>query len=418
MNGNDLTTFSDLGLAESLLRAVAAEGYETPTAIQVAAIPHGLAGDDLLGIAQTGTGKTAAFVLPMLQCLAAEATKPQPKSCRALILAPTRELAAQILDCIRAYGKFMKLTATLVVGGVKPGPQIVALARGVDILVATPGRLLDHMSTGAVRIDAVRTVVLDEADQMLDLGFMPAIRRIMAKTPKARQTQLFSATMPPAIRALANDFLKSPKEVQATPVSRPIERITQRVIATSAEEKRAVLTEILKTEAKGRTIVFTRTKHGADRVTKHLNAAGLSAVAIHGNKSQNQRTRALDGFKSAEIRILVATDIAARGIDVDGIEHVVNFELPNVPEVYVHRIGRTARAGADGIAITLCDPMERKLLRDIERLIGRTLLQDGHAPGVESPRPAQQKPDGRNKPAAARNRRRKPSSPRRMSDAA
>ncbi len=413
-NGNDLTTFSDLGLAESLLRAVAAEGYETPTAIQAAAIPHGLAGEDVLGIAQTGTGKTAAFVLPMLQRLAADGRKPEPRTCRALILAPTRELAAQILDCIRAYGRFLKLSSTLVVGGVKAGPQIKALTPGVDILVATPGRLLDHMGEGVVRIDTARVVVLDEADQMLDLGFFPAIRRIMAKTPKTRQTQLFSATMPEAIRALAADFLKAPKEVRATPVSKPVERIAQRVIETAAEDKRAVLTDILRNEAQGRTIVFTRTKHGADRVAKHLAQAGLPAAAIHGNKSQNQRIRALEAFKSAETRILVATDIAARGIDVDGVEHVVNFELPNVPEVYVHRIGRTARAGANGIAISLCDPMERKLLRDIERLIGKTLLQASPAPSNGLPRPG--KPEG-SKTAPTRRRRRK-HSPRRVSDAA
>lgn len=409
-----MKTFADLGLAESLLRAVAAEGYEAPTAIQAAAIPHGLAGEDVLGIAQTGTGKTAAFVLPMLQRLAAEGRKPEPKTCRALILAPTRELAAQILDCIRAYGRFLKLSSTLVVGGVKAGPQIKALTPGVDVLVATPGRLLDHMGEGAVRIDTARIVVLDEADQMLDLGFFPAIRRIMAKTPKTRQTQLFSATMPEPIRALAADFLKSPKEVRATPVSKPVERIDQRVIETPAESKRAVLTEILKTEAVGRTIVFTRTKHGADRVAKHLAQAGLPAAAIHGNKSQNQRIRALEAFKSAEMRILVATDIAARGIDVDGVEHVVNFELPNVPEVYVHRIGRTARAGANGIAISLCDPMERKLLRDIERLIGKSLLQGSPASGNGTAHPG--KPEG-SKSASTRRRRRKPS-PRRISDAA
>ena len=415
MNGDDLTNFGELGLAESLLRAVAAEGYETPTAIQIAAIPLGLAGHDVVGIAQTGTGKTAAFVLPILQRLSAEAVRPQPRTCRALILAPTRELAAQIADCIRSYGRFLKLTSTIVVGGVKPGPQIAALARGVDILVATPGRLLDHMGGGAVRLDAVTTVVLDEADQMLDLGFMPAIRRILAKTPAGRRTALFSATMPPPIRQLAADFLKNPKEVQATPVSRPVELIEQRVIAVAAADKRAVLVDLLTAEAKGRTIVFTRTKHGADRVVKQLLQAGLPAAAIHGNKSQNQRTRTLATFKSGETRILVATDIAARGIDIDGVSHVVNFELPNVPEVYVHRIGRTARAGAAGIAITLCDPAERGLLRDIEKLIARTLLNDGgSSAAAPKNRPAQ--PNQR-KPATARRRRRK-TSPRTLPNAA
>ncbi|MBN2752977.1 MAG: DEAD/DEAH box helicase [Rhodospirillaceae bacterium] len=410
-----MTNFSELGLAESLLRAVAAEGYETPTAIQTAAIPLCLTGHDVLGIAQTGTGKTAAFVLPLLQRLSAEAVAPQPRTCRALILAPTRELAAQIADCIRSYGRFLKLSSTMVVGGVKAGPQIAALNRGVDILVATPGRLLDHMGSGVVRLDTVRTVILDEADQMLDLGFMPAIRRILTKTPKQRQTCLFSATMPPPIRQLAAEFLKNPKEVQATPVSRPVERIAQRVIPVAAADKRTVLVNLLRGEANGRTIVFTRTKHGADRVAKHLAQAGLTAAAIHGNKSQNQRTRALDGFKTGETRILVATDIAARGIDIDAVSHVVNFELPNVPEVYVHRIGRTARAGAEGTAITLCDPAERGLLRDIEKLIARTLLKDGGSSAVvPQNRPAQ--PEER-KPTTARRRRRK-TSPRTLPNAA
>ncbi len=417
MNGPDLTTFSELGLTESLLRAIAAEGYETPTAIQIAAIPLGLAGHDVVGIAQTGTGKTAAFVLPLLQRLSAEAARPQPRTCRALILTPTRELAAQIDDCIRAYGRFLKLSSAVVVGGVKAGPQIAALARGVDILVATPGRLLDHMGSGAARLDAVGAVVLDEADQMLDLGFLPAIRRILAKTPAARRTALFSATMPPPIRALADDFLKSPKEVRATPVSRPVDLIEQRVIAVASADKRAVLVDLLTAEATGRTIVFTRTKHGADRVVKHLTQAGIAATAIHGNKSQSQRTRTLAAFKSGETRILVATDIAARGIDIDEVSHVVNFELPNVPEVYVHRIGRTARAGASGVAITLCDPAEeRGLLRDIEKLIARTLLHDGGAPAAvqKKTRPAQPGPQ---KPASARRRRRK-SSPRTLPNAA
>ena len=412
-----MTTFSELGLTESLLRAIAAEGYETPTAIQIAAIPLGLAGHDVVGIAQTGTGKTAAFVLPLLQRLSAEAARPQPRTCRALILTPTRELAAQIDDCIRAYGRFLKLSSAVVVGGVKAGPQIAALARGVDILVATPGRLLDHMGSGAARLDAVGAVVLDEADQMLDLGFLPAIRRILAKTPAARRTALFSATMPPPIRALADDFLKSPKEVRATPVSRPVDLIEQRVIAVASADKRAVLVDLLTAEATGRTIVFTRTKHGADRVVKHLTQAGIAATAIHGNKSQSQRTRTLAAFKSGETRILVATDIAARGIDIDEVSHVVNFELPNVPEVYVHRIGRTARAGASGVAITLCDPAEeRGLLRDIEKLIARTLLHDGGAPAAvqKKTRPAQPGPQ---KPASARRRRRK-SSPRTLPNAA
>ncbi len=372
-----MTQFKDLGLAEPLLRALDAEGYSNPTPIQAKSIPALLEGGDLLGTAQTGTGKTAAFVLPLLQQIATQRKKPQSKHCTALILAPTRELAAQIADSIATYGKHVRHSATVVVGGVKPGPQIRKMQQGIDILVATPGRLLDHMGTGAIKLDSTSTIVLDEADQMLDMGFIPAIRRIMAKLPADRQTLLFSATMPPPIKALADDFLDRPTEVSIGAVSRPIDKIDQRVIRVDKANKNRTVIELLTNANLDRAIVFTRTKHGADKVKKQLERAGLAASAIHGNKSQNQRTRTLEGFKSGRVTVLVATDIAARGIDVDGVSHVVNYDLPNVPEAYVHRIGRTARAGKSGEAVTLCDSAERGLLRDIEKLIGRAIPIEG-----------------------------------------
>jgi ATP-dependent RNA helicase RhlE len=365
-----LTQFKDLGLAEPILKAVTAEGYTNPTPIQAGVIPAMLTGQDIVGIAQTGTGKTAAFTLPLLHEISKQKMGPAPKTCRALIMAPTRELAAQIADSIRAYGKYMRHSVTVVVGGVKPGPQIRALARGVDVVVATPGRLLDHVSRGVLRLDRTTTVILDEADQMLDLGFVPAIRQIMASTPDERQTLLLSATMPKQIRRLANDFLTRPVEVSVAPNSKPIDRIDQSVIFAEKVDKRKMLAPLLSEDDVECAIVFTRTKHGADKVTKDLIKSGLQASAIHGNKSQNQRQKTLDGFKSGNIKILVATDIAARGIDVSGVSHVINFELPNISESYVHRIGRTARAGKSGIAISFCDGEERAYLRDIEKLIG------------------------------------------------
>ncbi len=372
-----LTKFTDLGLAEALLRAVAQEGYESPTPIQEKVIPPLLEGRDVLGIAQTGTGKTAAFVLPLLNQINADGGRPASKSCRGLILTPTRELATQIAEEIRRYSKFMRASLTVVVGGVKPGPQIRNLARGVDIVVATPGRLLDHLQTGAIDLSLTKFVVLDEADQMLDLGFLPPIKKILAKVPRARQTALLSATMPAEIRGLAAQFQKDPVEVSVAPVSRPIEQIEQSVIAADASTKKDVLAKLLSEAEVTRAIVFCRTKHGSDKLTKHLTNVGLKAVAIHGNKSQNQRERALDAFKKGETPILVATDIAARGIHVNNISHVFNYELPEVAEVYVHRIGRTARAGSTGIAVSLCDPAERKLLRAIERLTNIPLTRAG-----------------------------------------
>ncbi|MFN3231463.1 MAG: DEAD/DEAH box helicase [Alphaproteobacteria bacterium] len=414
-----MTQFKDLGLAEPLLKALDAEGYTTPTPIQAKAIPALMEGGDLLGMAQTGTGKTAAFVLPLLQQIATARRKPQPKRCGALILAPTRELAAQIADSIATYGQNVRHSATVVVGGVKPGPQIRKLAQGVDILVATPGRLLDHMGTGAIRLDETTTIVLDEADQMLDMGFIPAIRKVMEKLPRDRQTLLFSATMPKEIKGLANDFLTDPVEVSIGPASRPIDKIDQRVIRVDRADKGRSLIDLLKTADLERAIVFTRTKHGADKVKRQLEKAGLPAGAIHGNKSQNQRTKALDAFKKGTAPVLVATDIAARGIDVSGVSHVVNFDLPDVSEAYVHRIGRTARAGKSGEAISLVDSGERGLLRDIEKLIGRELPIEGewsHISEEERPkrgggRPRQGKPQGAKshsaKPAGGRPKRRR-----------
>ncbi len=368
-----MTNFNDLGLAEPILRALEAEGYTQPTPIQTQGIPVAMAGHDIMGIAQTGTGKTASFVLPILDRLARNDKRPNPKAAEALILAPTRELVAQIAENIRKYSKHMRVSVSIIVGGVKPGPQIRKLAGGSHIIVATPGRLLDHMNNGYVTLGQTSYVVLDEADHMLDLGFIPDIRRIMKQLPKKRQTALFSATMPTQIKALGRDFQTDPVEVAVTAVARPIERIAQSVKLLDQASKRHALTSILSATEVERAIVFTRTKRGADRVSQQLQGAGLAATAIHGNKSQGQRVRALASFKSGEIKIMVATDIAARGIDIDDVSHVVNYELPDVPEAYVHRIGRTARAGRSGIAISLCDPSEVKLLREIEKLIGSKL---------------------------------------------
>jgi len=363
-----MTSFSDLGLAAPLMAAVAAANYTVPTPIQAQAIPPALAGRDVLGIAQTGTGKTAAFTLPILTRLQS-GPRAMPPAPRALILAPTRELAAQIGETVRLLGRRLATRVAVTFGGVPKGRQIRALAAGVDVLVATPGRLLDLMADRAVRLDRVEVLVLDEADHMLDLGFIVPIRRIVAHVPAQRQTMFFSATMPKEIAALADGMLRDPVRVAVTPVATTAEKVEQRVIFVEQAAKRRVLARLLAADAQGRTLVFTRTKHGADRVVKHLAEDGIAAEAIHGNKSQSQRERALAAFRSGRTRVLVATDIAARGIDVTGIDHVINFELPNVPESYVHRIGRTARAGAAGAAISLCDGTERPFLRDIEKLI-------------------------------------------------
>jgi ATP-dependent RNA helicase RhlE len=364
-----MTKFSDLGLAKPLLDALAAKGYDTPTPIQVQAIPPLLEGKDLCGIAQTGTGKTAAFALPSLQYLDANPRHPQPLHCRMLVLSPTRELAAQIADSFRDYSKNLsKFRVETVFGGVPIGKQIRALSQGVDVLVATPGRLLDLIDQRALHLRNVEIFVLDEADQMLDLGFIHALQRIDKMLPKERQSLFFSATMPKSISDLGNRFLNNPVRVSVAPQSTTAERVKQFVTFVSASEKQALLTLTLKAEDIDRALIFTRTKHGADRVVKFLHASDIGCAAIHGNKSQPQRTQALQAFRSGQIKILVATDIAARGIDVSGVSHVFNFEMPNVPEQYVHRIGRTARAGADGIAISFVDGEERGWLKQIERL--------------------------------------------------
>jgi len=369
-----LTQFSTLGLAKPLLTALADKGYATPTPIQAQAIPDVLAGRDLLGIAQTGTGKTAAFALPILHRLA-ETRRPAPRrGCRCLVLAPTRELATQIADSFRAYGRHLGLSVEVVFGGVKYGPQIRALAGGVDVLVATPGRLIDHIQEKVANLSAVEVFVLDEADQMLDLGFLPPIRRIVATLPKERQNLFFSATMPVEIGKLAAELLKDPARVSVAPSATTAEKVEQRVIFVEAERKRVLLAELFADAGLKRTLVFTRTKRGADRVAKHLVQSGVGAESIHGDKSQGQRERALRAFKAGQARALVATDIAARGIDIAAVSHVINFELPNVPEAYVHRIGRTARAGASGIAISLVANDERVLLRDIQKLTRQAVL--------------------------------------------
>jgi ATP-dependent RNA helicase RhlE len=373
------SSFSQLALIEPLQRALSAENYHTPTPIQAQAIPHLLAGRDVLGVAQTGTGKTAAFALPILQRLAQARVAPAPKSARALVLTPTRELALQIDESFRSYGRFLHLRQAVIFGGVGQQPQVAAMARGVDILVATPGRLLDLMNQRHVRFDGLSVFVLDEADRMLDMGFIRDVKRIVATLPKERQTLLFSATMPGDIASLAQSVLKSPVRVEVTPAASTVERIDQRVLFVDSGNKRSLLAEVLRDPQISRALVFARTKHGADRITKELARGKVQAAAIHGNKSQSARVQALESFRTGRVRVLVATDIAARGIDIDGITHVINFDLPHVPESYVHRIGRTARAGADGIALSFCSAEERDLLRDIEKLTRRKLaIVDNH----------------------------------------
>ena len=368
-----LTQFTDLGLSQPVLDALKADGYVTPTPIQAQAIPAVLAGRDLMGIAQTGTGKTAAFALPIIEQLGKNPRMAPRRGCRALILSPTRELATQIAESFKSYGRNVKLSVAIVFGGVAAGPQIRKLANGVDILVATPGRLLDHIDGKMLRLDQVEHFVLDEADQMLDLGFIHAIRRVIPMLPHRRQTLFFSATMPKAIKDLADGMLTDPAMVAVTPVAKTADRVEQSIVFVEQAGKRAVLTEILKSPDMSRALIFTRTKHGADKVVRQLEQDGVNAAAIHGNKSQPQRERALGSFRTGHIKVLVATDIAARGIDVDAVSHVVNYDVPNVAEAYVHRIGRTARAGAAGVAISLVANDERAYLRDIERLIKQSV---------------------------------------------
>ncbi|MGD8863319.1 MAG: DEAD/DEAH box helicase [Myxococcales bacterium] len=393
--------FTELSLVPELLAGVQAAGYSEPTPIQQQAIPPALQGRDVLGTAQTGTGKTAAFALPVLQRL--EALVGEETAVRALILTPTRELAAQIDESIRGYGKELELWHTCIFGGVSAGPQIAELRRGVDLVIATPGRLLDLIEQKALTLDQVGLFVLDEADRMLDMGFLPDVKRIVKQLPDKRQTLFFSATMPPEIEALAQAMLRDPVSVSVAPVSSTVDAIEQSLYFVDKPDKRRLLVDLLRNPAVTRGLVFSRTKHGANRIVQHLQRAGIDSAAIHGNKSQGARVRALEGFRSGALRILVATDVAARGIDVEGVSHVLNFDLPNVPETYVHRIGRTARAGASGQALSFCDDEERAYLVDIERLIGK------HIPRVEEhpypptrPAPPITDLEGRSRPASKR----------------
>jgi ATP-dependent RNA helicase RhlE len=445
-----LTTFDQLGLAEPLLRAVREEGYHTPTPIQLAAVPPVLAGRDLMGCAQTGTGKTAAFALPTLQRLGTAGGSTAPRATprpsvrsfappprkgnrrnqpgrdfrravdrppiRALVLAPTRELAAQIAASFTAYGRFTGLRTAVIFGGVGQGPQVRAIQAGVDVLVATPGRLLDLMEQGYVDLRKIELLILDEADQMLDMGFIIPLRRIVAAVPRVRQTLMFSATMPPEIKKLAGEWLTDPAFVQVTPVATPAELVEQSVYFVEQRHKPHLLTHYLTNTGCTRTLVFARTKHGADKIVRQLGKNGIRAAAIHSNKSQSVRQKTLDEFKSNRTPVLVATDIAARGLDIDGVSHVVNYELPQVPELYVHRIGRTGRAGAAGVATSFCGREERGRLRDIERLTRRTLTVEQDHPQYprEEASPPQGRPTGGRGAAHARpGRREAPPTPAR-----
>lgn len=410
-------SFEDLNLTESVYRAIQEEGYETPSPIQAAAIPIVMEGHDLMGCAQTGTGKTAAFALPTLHNLGDAPThlrkqrkeasrqagrnrrrgprgrgnqtqsRTPDRPIRALVLTPTRELAVQVAESFKTYGRFTGLLNTVVFGGVSQNPQVSSLQLGVDIVVATPGRLLDLMNQGHVDLKNIEVLILDEADQMLDMGFLPDLKKIVAATPKERQTLMFSATMPDEIRKLASMWLRNPKRVEVTPVSSAVETVKQSVFLVDKRHKPQMLTHYLSNTECGRTLVFSRTKHGADKIVKHLDRAGMRAASIHGNKSQGARTRTLDQFKSKRPPILVATDIAARGLDVDSVTHVINYDLPDTPEVYVHRIGRTGRAGASGEAISFCGGDERGHLKRIERLIKRAVEVDNNKPKFVNPQP-------------------------------
>ncbi|NWG15259.1 MAG: DEAD/DEAH box helicase [Chloroflexi bacterium] len=409
--------FHDLKLIDPLLRAVSAEGYNEPTPIQARAIPHILDGKDLIGCAQTGTGKTAAFALPILQRLLTETPGRARGATRVLVLSPTRELATQIGDSFAAYGRQTRLKHIVIFGGVGQQPQVEALRRGADILVATPGRLLDLMNQGIIRLNSIEIFVLDEADRMLDMGFIHDVRRIIKALPSQRQTLMFSATMPQDIQDLAAHILVNPVHVAVTPQATTVEKIEQSVFFVEKKDKRALLEHLLDDQAFRRVLVFTRTKHGANKLAQQLDRGNIRADAIHGNKSQSARERALANFKSGKIRVLVATDIAARGIDVEDVTHVINFDLPNEPESYVHRIGRTARAGAGGIAYSFCDIEERAYLRDIEKLIRLRVPVISEHPYAsplaapvsrpENPAPARRQPAADGREAADKPRRRR-----------
>ena len=413
----DASAFEALGLSAPLVKALSVEGYTTPTPIQLQAIPPVMEGRDLVGIAQTGTGKTAAFALPILHKLAENNIRPLPRAVRTLILCPTRELAGQIGESFSTYGRYLRLSRAVVFGGVSLGNQMRVLERGVDVLVATPGRLIDLLERKAVTLNAVEILVLDEADHMLDLGFIHAIRRVVKMLPKNRQNLFFSATMPEAISGLADDILRDPVRVAVTPVAKTADKIEQHVIFTEQKTKTELLLRVTAELGIARGLVFSRTKHGADKIVKLLAAAGVEAAAIHGNKSQNAREKALKDFKDGRVQLLIATDIAARGIDVDGLTHVVNYDLPDVPEAYVHRIGRTARAGASGIAIAFCAADEVSSLRAIEKLIKKPVPVMEHALGIAEPaangnaaqaarrgggRPQQGRPQQRGRPQGGR----------------
>ena len=428
-------TFDSLGLSGSLLRSIKEKGYETPTPIQASTIPIVLSGRDLMGCAQTGTGKTAAFALPMLDRIFAKKNDkfnpskrhhhPKYRPIRAVVLAPTRELAAQILDSFVNYGRNSGLRFTAIYGGVSQNPQVRALDKGVDILIATPGRLLDLMNQGFVELSNVAILVLDEADQMLDMGFLPDLKRIVAAVPQREQTLMFSATMPDEIRQLADRWLTDPANVEVAPASTPVESVAQSVYFVTTKNKPHLLAHYLQSNASTRTLIFSRTKHGADKIVKHLVKQGIRAAAIHGNKSQSARMKTLEQFKSEKPPVLVATDIAARGLDIRGVSHVINYELPEVPETYVHRIGRTGRAGATGFATSFCDREERQKLSRIERLTRhRIAVHDDH-PEYAEPNTAATEPPvqrgqraGNSKPRFNRGRDSKPKKQRVRGDVA
>jgi ATP-dependent RNA helicase RhlE len=382
--------FSDLNLDPLLLKAIEATGYTNPTPIQEQSIPHVLLGRDILGAAQTGTGKTAAFALPILNHLIKHPAQAAPKHARVLVVSPTRELAVQIHESFLSYGKFTRLKATVVFGGVGQEHQVRSMAQGVDVLIATPGRLLDLIQQRKVVLSGLEIFVLDEADRMLDMGFLPDVRRVVKLLPAKRQNLFFSATMPKEIKGLADSLLSNPIEVKVTPVASTVEKIQQSVMFVEKSRKKDLLLEMLRNQSMKKVIVFTRTKHGANRLAEALTKSSISTQAIHGNKSQNARQQALENLRTGRNRVLVATDIVARGIDIDNITHVVNYELPNDPESYVHRIGRTARAGQSGIAISLCDAEEKAYLKDIEKLIAIEIDRERdhrfHSDAVENAR--------------------------------
>jgi ATP-dependent RNA helicase RhlE len=406
-------SFSNLGLSDAIVRAVSEQGYTTPTPIQAQAIPAVLAGGDLLAGAQTGTGKTAGFTLPILQRLIAQPARTRaPRTVRALILTPTRELAAQVEESVRAYGKYVKLTSAVIFGGVSINPQISLLNRGIDILVATPGRLLDHLQQGTIDLKQVEILVLDEADRMLDMGFIRDIKRVLAALPPKRQNLLFSATFSDEIKDLADGLLDKPAMIEVARRNSTVEVIAQKIHPVDRHRKHVLLSHLIKERNWFQVLVFTRTKHGANKLVEQLGKEDISALAIHGNKSQSARTRALSEFKDASLQVLVATDIAARGIDIEQLPHVVNYDLPNVPEDYVHRIGRTGRAGATGEAVSLVCVDELDLLKDIEKFIKRSIPQEV-IPGFEpdptaKPQPIQLRSG--NRPTGQRQQQRKPAS--------